>query len=366
MKISINSVNFLEFFASFLYDTGKLFRFEKSRHFRSKKREVFIRKYVYLYERLIFSAAFVAGTLCIARKKGLEVMNLIQTNSLSARQAEQILALLNECQKTQPIHISFPFEDGNCFLLLLDESETLAAIMGMILPPDGSSDEEPVECIAFTRPSLRRRGYFAALLEKACDISGEHDILFPVDPESADTAATMKAIHADRVDQEYQMKWDFDPAAERFDSPMVEKRPLTFTCTSAPEGDVNESVDPDSCWDCFHSADDPDPAVTILTYEFLETPPDPMCSPAAVCMARMQPVPDVPGTFHACFYGFRVHDLCRGLGIGEAAFCLVLNDLIARGCTRIVLHVSSDNYPALSIYKKAGFRIIETLSYFMY
>lgn len=36
MKISINSVNFLEFFASFLYDTGKLFRFEKSRHFRPK------------------------------------------------------------------------------------------------------------------------------------------------------------------------------------------------------------------------------------------------------------------------------------------------------------------------------------------
>ena len=53
--------------------------------------------------------------------------------------------------------------------------------------------------------SLRRRGYFAALLEKACDISGEHDILFPVDPESADTAATMKAIHADRVDQEYTL-----------------------------------------------------------------------------------------------------------------------------------------------------------------
>ena len=103
-------------------------------------------------------------------------MNLIQTNSLSARQAEQILALLNECQKTQPIHISFPFEDGNCFLLLLDESETLAAIMGMLLPPDGSSDEEPVECIAFTRPSLRRRGYFAALLEKACDISGMFSI----------------------------------------------------------------------------------------------------------------------------------------------------------------------------------------------
>ena len=68
MKISINSVNFLEFFASFLYDTGKLFRFVKSRHFRSKKREVFIRKYVYLYERLIFPAAF-RGCVCSYRKK---------------------------------------------------------------------------------------------------------------------------------------------------------------------------------------------------------------------------------------------------------------------------------------------------------
>lgn len=69
MKISINSVNFLEFFASFLYDTGKLFRFVKSRYFRSKKREAFIRKYVYLYERLIFSAAF-CGWYTLYRKKG--------------------------------------------------------------------------------------------------------------------------------------------------------------------------------------------------------------------------------------------------------------------------------------------------------
>ena len=293
-------------------------------------------------------------------------MNLIQTPSPSPRQTAQIQELLEECHTDQPIHISFPFEDGNCFLLLLDETGTLAAIMGLILPPDGASDEEPVECIAFTRPSMRRHGYFAALLEKACEISGEHDILFPVDPESADTMAAIKAIHADCVDQEYQMKWVLDPTAGRFDSPMVKKRPLTFPCTQAPEGNVNESVDPESCWDSFHSAEDPDPSVMILTYEFLEIPPDPMCSPAARCMARMQPVPDTPGTFHTCFYGFRVHELCRGLGIGEAAFCLVLNDLIARGCTQIVLHVSSDNYPALSIYKKAGFRITETLSYFMY
>lgn len=80
MKISINSVNFLEFFASFLYDTGKLFRFVKSRYFRSKKREAFIRKYVYLYERLIFSAAF-CGWYTLYRKKGrIRSYELIQTN----------------------------------------------------------------------------------------------------------------------------------------------------------------------------------------------------------------------------------------------------------------------------------------------
>ena len=77
MKISINSVNFLEFFASFLYDTGKLFRFEKSRHFRSKKREVFIRKYVYLYERLIFSAAFVSSGKPITESMDVSLSEMI-------------------------------------------------------------------------------------------------------------------------------------------------------------------------------------------------------------------------------------------------------------------------------------------------
>ncbi len=292
-------------------------------------------------------------------------MNLIQTTSLSHEQVRNIQALLNECQKDLPIHISFPFEDGNCFLLLFGETHDLAAVMGMILPPEGSSDEEPVECIAFTHPSLRRRGYFSSLLERACSISGEHDILFPVDPESSDTLATMKAIHADRVDQEYQMKWILDPNAERFISPHFEKRPLTFSCIQSAEGEEPSSYS-GGCWEDFHLADAPDPSVQILSYQFLENPPDAFCSPAAECMARLQPVPDAPGTYHACFYGFRVHELCRGLGIGEVAFCLVLEDLIRRGCTQIVLHVSSDNYPALSIYTKTGFQITETLSYFMY
>lgn len=293
-------------------------------------------------------------------------MNLIQTRLLTTEQTAQIQVLLKECQNEQIIHISFPFEDGNCFLLLQDEAGTLASVMGMILPPDGASDEEPVECIAFTRPAMRRRGYFSELLEKACDISGEHDILFPVDPDSADTAAAMEAIQADCVDQEYQMKWTLNPSEEPSSSPLFKKHPLVFTCAVSAEEEAHESIDPNSCWDSFHNTGVPDPSATVLTYAFLELPPDPMCSPAAVCMARLQEVPEVPGTFHACFYGFRVHELCRGLGIGESAFSLVLDDLTARGCTQIVLHVSSDNYPALSIYKKAGFRITETLSYFMY
>lgn len=37
MKISINSVNFLEFFASFLYDTGKLFQIWKIQTFSVQK-----------------------------------------------------------------------------------------------------------------------------------------------------------------------------------------------------------------------------------------------------------------------------------------------------------------------------------------
>ena len=293
-------------------------------------------------------------------------MHIIHTTSLSDRQYEQIHILLKNCQDFFPTHISFPFEDGNFFLLLMDESDTLKAVMGLIMPPDGSSDEEPVECIAFTHPSSRRLGYFSSLLTKACELSGEHDIMFPVDPESSDVMAAMKAIDADCVDTEFQMKWNYDPDNIPLDSSLKSRIPLIFTCTKSNEGNVNESVNSESCWDIFHSADAPDPLVAILTYRFHELSPDPECSPAAECMVRLQPVKDLPDTFHACFYGFHVHELCRGIGIGESVFYHVLKDLIKRGCTQIVLHVSADNYPALSIYKKAGFRITETLSYFMY
>lgn len=293
-------------------------------------------------------------------------MNLIHTKSLSKEQHDQIVTLLNKCQDFSPVHVSFPFEDGNFFLLLMDASDTPVAVMGLIMPPDDFSDEEPVECVAFTRPSSRRRGYFSELLEKACELSGEHDILFPVDPESADTMATMRSIDADCVDTEFQMKWCYDPNNIALDSSLISKFPLIFTCTKSNEGNVNESVDTESCWDTFHSSNVPDPSVTILTYRFHELDPDPSCSPVAECMVLMQPVAEHSGAFHACFYGFHVHELCRGIGIGESVFYHVLKDLITRGCTQIVLHVGGDNYPAISIYKKAGFRITETLSYFMY
>lgn len=291
-------------------------------------------------------------------------MNLIHTKSLSAIQQEQIRCLVDECLNLSPVHVSFPFEDGNFFLLLMDESDTLAAVMGLIMPPDGSSDEEPVESIAFTLPCKRRKGYFSVLLEKACELCGEHDILFPVDPESADAMAAMSSIGADCVDKEFQMKWYYSPDEALPDSSLESKIPLIFTCTKASEENINEN--PESCSDIFHSADETDHSVDILKYRFHELPPDPSYSPSAECMVRMQPVSGSPDTFHACFYGFHVHELCRGIGIGESAFCHVLKDLIARGCTQIVLHVAGDNYPALSIYKKAGFRITEILSYFMY
>jgi ribosomal protein S18 acetylase RimI-like enzyme len=40
--------------------------------------------------------------------------------------------------------------------------------------------------------------------------------------------------------------------------------------------------------------------------------------------------------------------------------------LAAAGIKKVILQVSGDNAAALALYKKTGFRITETLSYYLY
>ena len=52
--------------------------------------------------------------------------------------------------------------------------------------------------------------------------------------------------------------------------------------------------------------------------------------------------------------------------MGTAFLGLLLPALAEEGFSRIILQVSGSNAPALALYKKIGFRVMETLLYYLY
>lgn len=53
---------------------------------------------------------------------------------------------------------------------------------------------------------------------------------------------------------------------------------------------------------------------------------------------------------------------CRGLGVGKKLLTAFIEAGQARGYRSVVLSVETDNHPALSLYEKAGFKIIQSFT----
>ena len=64
-------------------------------------------------------------------------------------------------------------------------------------------------------------------------------------------------------------------------------------------------------------------------------------------------------------WGLEIRSRFRGKGYGKAFFLQVLKQL-EQNAPAVLLQVSGDNTAALNLYKKTGFRITETLSYYLY
>lgn len=63
-------------------------------------------------------------------------------------------------------------------------------------------------------------------------------------------------------------------------------------------------------------------------------------------------------------FGMLVYARFRGQGFGTRILAALIAKLSEKGCSRIVLEVSSDNLPALRLYRRMGFQIMESVSYF--
>ena len=55
-----------------------------------------------------------------------------------------------------------------------------------------------------------------------------------------------------------------------------------------------------------------------------------------------------------------VHPDFRGRGIGETVLAVILKEVRAKGATFVTLEVRSSNTPAVSLYRKLGFKVLGT------
>lgn len=257
-------------------------------------------------------------------------MKLVKTSAPSDTRLKELNDLAERCRLHDKIRLSYPAnEQGeSCrHFLLYDEHGSLTAALALLeLNPDLS------ECIAFTHPSHRRHGYFTLLLDTALEDSGERDILFAVCENCADTMAVLDSLGAELESREHQMELT-----------LPENHP---PCASGILLDNTRSV--------LH------PGVTIFQRNASAWELSEQKQIIGHCM--LTPVSDTC----VCLHHVEIHEALRGKGYGSDFLTLLLPRLVSLGIRKVILQVSGDNPAALSLYKKTGFRITETLSYYWY
>lgn len=268
-------------------------------------------------------------------------MDILYAARPNHSQQEELHALLSACREKEPLSLSIP-EDGNGFFLAYKkagqpEGRPLLVSCGAFC----TVSADLWECYGLTRPEYRRRGLFGRLLEEICRMAQEQEeqtgteinLAFLSDGNSADGLAAFRALNMEYWYSEYRMEGEV---------------PLIHSSASQEAGSLFLKQFPGQ-------EDDED----MVFYAY----------PAADAGLREDQVIGAcrllslgPSCF--CLHHVKINPDFRGKGWGGKLMD-ALSGLLPPG-SRIILQVSSLNRPAMALYKKTGFRITETLSYYLY
>ncbi|GLC78715.1 GNAT family N-acetyltransferase [Lacrimispora brassicae] len=255
-------------------------------------------------------------------------MNIIRTKTPSETQISNLLHLQETCRKHDHISLTFPMEEDCTFYLLYDEDGLLSALSAFF------NENGAYESCAYTLPADRRKGYFTLLLEELLKDAADSDLVFPVDETCEDTVRTLDSMGAGLWYREHLMELSSSDLSEtgltkssRF------FKALTLSTTHDPEEGPCQ-------W-------------TFLMEG----------SPVGFCYLDFRG----PAVY---FYGFEIAENLRNQGLGSACLLLLLETCFSlpdpERPERLFLQVSGQNAPAMALYKKAGFQITESLSYYVY
>lgn len=259
-------------------------------------------------------------------------MHITHTHTLSPIEKEALLYLTEHCRLSDNLTLSFP-QDANDYWLLNDDHGTVKAYFAAC-----KIDEGLWECYAFTHPDCRSRGYFSQLLEQACDYGQEHGdpvLAFVSDERCPQALEILEHLEAKYSHSEYIMYIplsSFGEATTPTDM-VLEFDTVTDHCQEGEAGTQERQI-------------------TVSAYNQSEL---------SVVTCRLM-IRDRK----AYLFSLETLPKYRRQGLARRFLIQLIADLGNAAYDILYLHVSSTNEGAMNLYKKTGFQIKETLSYYLY
>lgn len=268
-------------------------------------------------------------------------MKINHTTLLSRKELEDIRIIWDMCRGKDGITLSCP-EDADRYWLLEEENRPAAFIAVYEM------EETIWECYGFTRPDCRNRGYFSALLEQVCQWSegcGQPDLCLVTDNRCPAALAVLHHLEAEPWSEEHMMEY------------VIPENP-TIGLSRTEQGDPLE----------LHMEEGTDHQIVSAwasgsgrsyACQVSGSGRSHACQASVTCRLSLS------GST-ACLYSLETVPGLRRQGLATRFLTQLIPLLAETGCSRLRLQVAGSNTAALGLYRKTGFRITETLSYYLY
>lgn len=264
---------------------------------------------------------------------------IFETTCPDERQTDDIMQLVRLCQLHDGISISCPLDpdDPARHFLLYGTSDHTCPLLSVLSVLQ--YDTESAECTAFTHPDWRRQGFFSELLDRVLETIGDCDILFPVSGHCPDTIAVLDAIGAEPESEELQMELELTELNPEELNPARRNMTQTELLSDLLRYDTDLETGITE-WTLFKASD---------CTRVLGSCQTSFTSDDCVCLHHVEILSEF-----------------RGQGYGTRLMQQLLDALQNSRIHRVILQVSGDNTAAITLYKNQGFRITETLSFYLY
>ncbi len=262
-------------------------------------------------------------------------MNTVHVNTLSDIQKKEVTSLVEECKKKEKLSLSAPTEDELEYYLVYDDEQNenggnaedvhrgslgLVGFAFLFFP-----ERTSCECSIFVHPDRRREGICAKLIGEAVDLVDKYeenlgepvDFCFIADENTPSAMETLKAIGAEYWYSEYKMDRRFRPKDKDYKPKAEIKEAEPGIYTTSTDGEIIGSC-------------------AVLEQEK-----------------------------EIYVHSFQIKESRQGQGWGWD-FLRGLIALLYSEEKVMTVQVCGLNYEARSLYRKAGFKDVESVAYYIY